>query len=236
MPLPDATLDHVAIAVADVDDALTWWHQLGAVTVGGGEQGFRSEQVRTGSGAKVEMIGPVPGRPGFMDTYLERFGPGRIHHVTIKVGCSIHEADALLREEGLETVDLSDALPYWHETFVRPSVVGGLIAQVAWSDGSDAEWAERDGRPAPAPADPSSPGVTAVQLSHDDLPAAEAIWTTLGATIDGDLTTGGFVASWPRSPLRIQVVPGEHRGPVGLVVDGAEPAPRGAVAPAFLPA
>lgn len=234
MPLTQAVLDHVAIAVEDVDAAVSHWLDRGAVPVGGGvAPAFRSEQVRLGNGAKLELIGRTSGEPSFIDGYLERFGPGRVHHVTIKVGTSLAQAIDELEAAGIQTVDRNESYPHWHEAFVRPSVVGGMIVQIAWASGTDADFAERSGRPAPQPPNPAAPHLLALRMTHTDPAGVRPLWSALGATVE-DREDGGFEVRWPSSPMVVRVAPGERSGPVGLVVPDLAPGERTDVAPVLL--
>lgn len=236
MPLHDTVLDHVAIAVSDLESAATHWYGLGAVPVAGSWTGaFRTEQLRLGNGAKLELIAPlVDGPPSFVDAFLERFGPGRIHHVTIKTAGGVPAAVDILAADGVETVDVSTDNPYWHEAFIRPSRVGGLVAQVAWSDGTDVDFARRMGRPTPPEPDPSAPHLVAVQLQHEDPPAAAAFWQLLGATVDWADDERTFTAAWPSSPLGIHVRQGPSNRPLGLVMPELAPAAQSSRAPVLL--
>lgn len=236
MPLQDVTLDHVAVAVQDLAPALLHWHGLHAVEVaGGGTEVFRTEQVRLGNGAKVELIAPGEGAAAsFVQGFLDRFGAGRIHHVTLKVPGPLLEAAAHLRDAGLDVVDIRTELPFWHEGFLRPSQVGGLIVQVAWSDGTDEDFARRVGRPAPAPPDPRAPSLSAVRLGHPDLRAAADLWRLLGGDVcwGDDRTT--VEVSFSGSPMGVQVVQAASPGPLGLIVDGVG-AEAGPFSPRMMP-
>lgn len=236
MPLHAAKLDHVAVAVADVDAAVAVWLDRGAVEVGGGTGAtFRSHQVRFGNGAKLEMIGPGSGEgSSFIDGFLARFGPGTIHHVTVKVDptITIHDAVRELDTEGIGTVDVKELWPRWHEAFVRPSTVGGLVVQVAWTDMDDKGWAETHGTgPLPEPG-PDAPVLHEVRLGHDDLTTSAAVWTSLGATLThGD---GAFTARWAGAPLAVRVEHDLTRGPHGVVVEGVAPAAQTSLTPTVL--
>ncbi len=243
MPLDAATLDHVAVAVDDLDAALARWLDLGAAEVGGGTNPvFRSHQVRLRGGAKLELIGTAGGdQPTFIDHFLQRFGSGTIHHVTVKVdpATTIHQAVDSLKDDGFVAVDVAEIWPHWHEAFLRPSTVGGLIAQVAWSDMSDADWAAPREHDGPTEPTPDAPALREVRLVHDDLAASAAVWTGLGATLDHAADGMAFTASWAASPLRIRVeaappAGGLRRGPVGLAVEGLAPAPQTALSPPLL--
>lgn len=236
MPLHDTVLDHVAIAVSDLEAAADHWYGLGAVPVAGSWTGvFRTEQVRLGNGAKLELIAPlVDGPPSFVDAFLERFGPGRIHHVTIKTAGGVPAAVEALAADGVETVDVNTDYPHWHEAFIRPSRVGGLVAQVAWADGTDVDFAARMGRPTPPDPDPAAPHLAAVQLQHEDPAAAADFWTLLGATVSWTDDARTFTAEWPDSPLAIQVRHGPSNRPLGLVVPELAPAAQTPRAPVLI--
>lgn len=223
----DATPDHVAVAVPDFDaadprwrDALggrwvAWYHAHGL---------FRSRQSRFRGGAKLELLMPSerdPSPGNFVRRYLDRFG-AQVHHVTLKVP-DLHEAIGILEGVGLDVVDVDDSDPGWQEGFVRPSQVGGLIVQIAYSAHSDAEWAARHDY---TPEEPPADGAVLIGplLSHPDLDRAAWVWRTLGAEVTrtDDLVT----ASWGDAPLRVMVRRGEETGPVGLVFEGAQAAGR----------
>ena len=236
MPLHAAKLDHVAVAVTDVEAAVAMWLDRGAVEVGGGTGvTFRSHQVRFGNGAKLEMIGPGNGdAPSFIDGFLARFGPGTIHHVTVKVdpASTIHDAVRELDADGIGTVDVKELWPHWHEAFVRPSTVGGLVAQVAWSDLDDGEWAETNGVGPLAEPAADAPVLHEVRLGHEDLTASAAVWTSLGATLTHD--DGAFTARWAGAPMAVRVEQHVTRGPHGIVVEGIAPAGQTALTPTVL--
>ncbi|MBW3619897.1 MAG: VOC family protein [Actinobacteria bacterium] len=225
MPI-DAVPDHVAVAVPDFDVAdrrwrdelggrwVAWYHARGA---------FRSRQSRFRGGAKLELLMPSDADPspdGFLRRYLDRFGAG-VHHVTLKVP-DLHEAIATLEDAGYDVVDVDDSGADWKESFLRPSQVGGIIVQVAWSARSDAEWAASHGY---VPEEPPADGAVlrGPLLEHPDLELAAEVWATLGADVepDGD----GVVASWDGAPLEVRIRPGRAARPVGLVFEGAEARP-----------
>lgn len=230
-PLTAVALDHVAIAVDDLDAAVRWWRERGATpVVGGGGSAFSTEQVRLSNGGKVELLSH--GRdPGFVAGFLDRFGSGRIHHLTLRVAASLPDAVEQLRGAGLDVVDVSTAHEHWHEAFLRPSQAGGLVVQVAWASGDDADFAVRAGRGVPPPPDPEAPPLRQVVLGHPDLDAAAALWQVLGATVRrGD---GGLIAGWQGSPVEVAVRPAGPAGPLGLVLDGT-PAAATSWSPAVL--
>jgi catechol 2,3-dioxygenase-like lactoylglutathione lyase family enzyme len=212
-----AQLDHVAVAVADLGTAVAYWRGI----VGGGlvawdrNDHFHGMQLRLGGGGKLELLAPAPaaGADNFLRRFLQRFGTA-IHHVTLKVP-DLHVAIAAVRAQHLDVVDVDHDDPFWREGFLRPSQVGGLIVQLAWMQGGDAEWAARLGHTPEQPAD-DTPRLLGPTLTHPDLVAAARMWRLLGATVDdGD---GRLVCRWPASPLDIVVERGERPGPRALRV------------------
>ncbi|HSJ46651.1 MAG TPA: VOC family protein [Euzebyales bacterium] len=214
-----ARLDHVAVAVGDLDDALAYW----CGTVGAGvvareiNDGFDIAQVRTRGGGKLELIAPPPGGDGgFILDFLARFGP-TIHHVTLKVA-DLGAAIDTVRAGGYDVVDVQTMSRWWREGFLRPTQVGGLIVQVAWTPEDDRSWARRIGTAATAPTS-GAPRLLGATLEHPDLAAARALWSLLGAEIEGGHDR--FVCRWPDSTLDVVVRHGDHAGPVALRFEGA---------------
>jgi catechol 2,3-dioxygenase-like lactoylglutathione lyase family enzyme len=211
-----AVLDHIAVAVPDPDAAEQRWRdELGGRYVGYGDSGvFFSRQLRFAGGGKLELLAPSAAdasEKNFVRRFLDRFGAG-VHHVTLKVP-DLPEALRTLDGGGLEPVDVQDTNEYWQEAFLRPSQVGGLVVQIAWSFGSEADWAARSGF-TPEEPDPSSARFVGLALRHPDLDAACRLWALLGADLrdEGD----EVVCSWPDSPLGVFVRRGAAPGPDGL--------------------
>ncbi|MCC5950427.1 MAG: VOC family protein, partial [Nitriliruptoraceae bacterium] len=223
MPI-DAVPDHVAVAVPSIEEAAARWQ----ATLGGAwaaprfpleAAGFATRQLRYPGGAKLELLEPI-GHGGFATGFLARYG-ARIHHVTLKVP-DLLVAVEVVRAEGYDVVDVSTDDEHWHEGFLRPSQVGGMIVQIAWAGRSDEEWAAMAGM-APQIAPDEAMVLHGPTLHHDDLDAARRVWTTLGARVTDD---GGdaLVVRWGDAPLDVRVERGTPPGPVGLRVRGAEAA------------
>lgn len=233
MPIT-AVPDHVAVAVPSIAEASRRWvDELHGVWLTGAFEGggFTTRQARYANRAKLELLEPAT-RDGFAQGFLDRFGP-RIHHVTLKVP-DLRAAIDAVGEAGLEAVDVSYAIATWHEAFLRPSQVGGLIVQLAHTPHSDADWARLAGVELPAP-DPRAPALLGPTLAHPDLDAARHVWTALGAEVS-ELPSGALEARWGDAPLTVQVVEGSQAGPRGLrfAPDPALPAD-GVAGPGTLP-
>ena len=218
MPIP-AVPDHVAAAVPSIDAAAARWiDHLGAAwlmpTWEAPGTDFATRQARFAGGAKLELLEPRE-PAGFAARFLDRHGAG-VHHVTLKVP-DLLAAVATLEQAGLDVVDVAADNAYWHEAFLRPSQVGGLIVQVAWALHDDEGWAAFLGT-TPQDPRPDAARLLGPRLTHPDLAAAAAVWELLGAEVERE---GGLLtARWEGSPLDIEVVAGERAGPLGLRMAG----------------
>lgn len=227
MPLSTPVhIDHVAVAVPDLDDAAARWRDQ----LGGGQQGdsthptFRARQYAFANEARLELIAPVAPGQGFVAAYLDRFGVG-VHHLTLKVD----ELDAAIEDvttAGLEVVDVDRSSRHWQEAFLRPSQVGGLIVQLAQSPHTIEDFAAQLGVALQEPR-PDAARLHGPLLEHNDLDVARQVWSTLGA--DLATTDSGFVASWGDDPLTVAMRTGDRRGPVGVRMTNTTGMPADAV-------
>jgi methylmalonyl-CoA/ethylmalonyl-CoA epimerase len=147
---PQLTLDHVAVAVHSIKDAVRLYRDAlgGEYLMGADEpqefvrQGRRANwrwiQFRYPNGGKVELLQPLG--DGFLTRFLERYGEG-LHHVTFKAD-DIDAAIAHVESQGYELVDVNLEGPHWKEAFLRPSRAHGTLIQLAWSSRPDDEAAE----------------------------------------------------------------------------------------------
>ena len=138
--IEDARLDHVAIAVHDVERALPiYCDALGARFLFGADndrQGFRFVQFGFPGGGKVEFVSPLTS-DSFVARFLERRGEG-VHHITLKTD-DIRGALDHLRDSGLEPVMVNLDNPEWQEAFLHPSAALGVLVQLAQSRWGDDE-------------------------------------------------------------------------------------------------
>lgn len=229
----EAVLDHVAIAVDDWRAAEQRWRDdLGGGRSSVGENPvFSSRQLRFSGGGKLELLSPTAdAEDNFVRRFLQRFGSA-VHHVTLKVP-DLHTALDVLQAGGLDAVDVNDAVEYWHEAFLRPSQVGGLVVQIAATPFDDDDWAAFTGFTREPPRSDAAE-LLGPLLHHPDLDAAARLWTLLGATVARADAT--LRCTWPQSPLDVVVEHGASAGPVGLRMRGTQPVPaEGGVGPAVL--
>ena len=140
--MPELRLDHVAVAVHSIRDALGLYRDaLGGEYLMGGDQGgsWRWVQLRFPGGGKVELLEPLG--DGFLSRFLERRGEG-LHHVTFKTD-DIRAAIAHVERLGYELMDVSLDDPHWKEAFLRPSKAHGTLIQLAQSSVPDEVARER---------------------------------------------------------------------------------------------
>jgi methylmalonyl-CoA/ethylmalonyl-CoA epimerase len=132
VPQPALQLDHVAVAVHSIKDALRLYRDaLGGEYLMGGDAGgsWRWLQVRFPGGGKVELLEPLG--DGFLSRFLERRGEG-LHHITFKTD-DLPAAIDHVSGQGYEIVDVDLSGEHWREAFLRPSGAHGTLVQLAWS-------------------------------------------------------------------------------------------------------
>lgn len=136
----DGTIDHVAIAVHRIRDAVPMYVEtLGGSFLFAGEnsaQGFRFAQFRYPGGGKIELLEPLA-PDGFVGRFLERRGEGP-HHITFKVP-DIFRAIEHVRAQGIEPVNVFTDDRTWKEAFIHPKQAHGVLVQLAQSAMTDEE-------------------------------------------------------------------------------------------------
>lgn len=123
-------IDHVAIAVADVDAALEKWRALGLEpTVREVVASQKTEAVLLPVGdSNLELISPK-GNDG-LAKFLEKRGPG-LHHVAIEVE-GIEQALAFLAAIGVQLIDSTPRIgARGHKVaFLHPKSTGGVLVEL----------------------------------------------------------------------------------------------------------
>jgi methylmalonyl-CoA/ethylmalonyl-CoA epimerase len=128
-------VDHVGIAVADLDEAITWYADtlglLATHTETNEEQGVREAMLSApgDSGAAIQLLAPLrPDSP--IGKFLERSGPG-LQQLAYRV-TDIDAACAALREKGVRL--LYDAprrgTANSRINFVHPRDAGGVLVEL----------------------------------------------------------------------------------------------------------
>ena len=124
-------LNHLALVVDDLDEALRFWRDcLGLV--GGGVESVPAEAVDLAflelGDAHIELIKPTSGESG-VAKYLTKRGPG-IHHLCIEVP-DLDEKLADLGERGYQLINEHprerDGRRY---AFIHPNSTGGVLLEL----------------------------------------------------------------------------------------------------------
>jgi methylmalonyl-CoA/ethylmalonyl-CoA epimerase len=131
-------LDHVAIAVPSIEEALPMVNGLGASYFCGAtseRNEFTWIQFYLGDRSKLELIAPTS-PDSFVARFLDERGTG-LHHLTFKVADVSVAADRA-RQEGFRIIG-PHLHPIWNEVFLHPkNPLGTLIQFAAWP--SDDPW------------------------------------------------------------------------------------------------
>jgi catechol 2,3-dioxygenase-like lactoylglutathione lyase family enzyme len=229
-------LDHVAVAVADIDRTLDQLDAMGATLIMGERTpGFQYAVARlgdAGSGMNLEVLTPWhPEENDFLARFLSQHGDGP-HHLSFVMD-DVRPMLHALREEGLEPVQVKLGWAPWEDGFV---LAHGTVVQVAGTSlgyppmatmlaasardevlalpclehGTDRGW-WTGRRPAG-----ERVRLERVVLATSDLPGARRLFgELLGGTHAGE---NEYV--WPRG-ARLKLVAGERDGIQGLDVSGA---------------
>ena len=125
-------IDHVGVAVEDMDAALTLYQQAFAMPLAHREtveeQGVDAALLDVGDG-HVELLAPLgPDTP--VGRHLERRGPG-LHHVAYAVQ-DIDAALDSLRAAGLRLIDerARTGIRNSRVAFLHPGAVGGVLTEL----------------------------------------------------------------------------------------------------------
>jgi methylmalonyl-CoA epimerase len=127
-----AVLDHVGVAVQDVEQALAFYRDALGLQVQEIEdvpsQGVRAHFLRVGSAAIELLEGTAPQSP--ISRFLARRGPG-VHHLTLRVD-DIRAALAQLKTRGVRLVDEEprEGAEGALVAFVHPSAAHGVLVEL----------------------------------------------------------------------------------------------------------
>lgn len=98
-------VEHIGVAVEDINQALSLYHGLFGMEVEGIEE-VESEQVRTASldagNTIIELLEPLEEEEGPIGKFLQKHGPG-IHHIALEVQ-NITTFEEKFRKAGFEPV------------------------------------------------------------------------------------------------------------------------------------
>jgi methylmalonyl-CoA/ethylmalonyl-CoA epimerase len=140
MALRIKKIDHVAVCVADIDEAIGRYRTLLGIAPGVREvvESQQAEIALLPIGATgLELV--MPRGNASLARFLERRGPG-LHHVAIEIE-GIGEALALLKSLGVPLIDESPRTgARGHKVaFVHPSATAGVLIELVESSAAGAE-------------------------------------------------------------------------------------------------
>lgn len=127
-----ATLDHIGIAVANLDEALAFYRDALGLEIEAPEevatQRVRAHFIPAGEGALELLEATAPDSP--IAKFVEKRGPG-LHHITLRVD-DIRAALATLKARGVRLIDESPR-PGAHGSlvaFIHPSAAHGVLVEL----------------------------------------------------------------------------------------------------------
>ncbi|HSK25340.1 MAG TPA: methylmalonyl-CoA epimerase [Jiangellales bacterium] len=127
-------IDHVGIAVPDLDEAVRWYRENLGMEVAheevNEEQGVREAMLRVGdSGSCVQLLAPLSADSP-IGRFLERSGPG-IQQVAYRV-TDVAAVSATLRERGLRLLydEPRRGTAGSRVNFIHPKDAGGVLVEI----------------------------------------------------------------------------------------------------------
>lgn len=130
-----ASLDHIGIAVADLQDALAFYRDALGLEVEAPEE-VASQRVRAHfipvGGAALELL-EATAPDSAIAKYVEKRGPG-LHHITLRVD-DIRAALAQLRARGVTLIDAEPRAGAHGSlvAFIHPSSAHGVLVELKQS-------------------------------------------------------------------------------------------------------
>ena len=124
-------INHVAIAVKDIDESLTFWRDIMGMQVDHVEDVPSQKAVAaflpTGD-SEVELVKPTVDDSGVAKFIAER--GGGIHHLCLETD-DIEGMLAILKEKGVRLIDeVPRELPGRKMAFIHPKSTGGVLAEL----------------------------------------------------------------------------------------------------------
>ncbi len=132
-----AFLDHVGIAVSDINEALSFYRDALGLEIERAEdvasQRVRVHFIRTGESSLELLQATAP--DSAIAKYVAKRGPG-LHHITLRVD-DIHAALAQLKTRGVRLID-ERPRPGAHGclvAFIHPSSAHGVLVELSQTQG-----------------------------------------------------------------------------------------------------
>ena len=130
--MSDVNLNHLAIVVDDLSEALRFWRECLGLTQTDEVQHVPDEEVNiaflTLGDANIELIQPLSSDSG-VARYLAKRGPG-MHHLCLEVA----DLDAKLKELSVRGFELINESPRERDgrryAFIHPKSTGGVLLEL----------------------------------------------------------------------------------------------------------
>jgi methylmalonyl-CoA epimerase len=128
-------IDHLGIAVRNLDEGLRFYENALGMTVSGTETIAREQvtvaMLPAGAGAnppRIELLEPI-GQESTIARFLEKRGPG-LHHIALRVD-DLPQAIERLRAEGARVLDEPRRGAGGHlYVFIHPASTGGVLLEL----------------------------------------------------------------------------------------------------------
>lgn len=132
-------IDHVSIAVKDIDRALHFFQNVLGAVQGVGESDpdmkYNWRIFSLGDLSRLELLNPA-GPGSFLDNFLNKHPSGGVHHLTLQTP-DIQKAVESLDREGIAYFGYRDMGETWKEVFIHPKDAFGVLIQIAEFDPDD---------------------------------------------------------------------------------------------------
>jgi methylmalonyl-CoA/ethylmalonyl-CoA epimerase len=125
-------IDHVAIVVEDIEDALEFWHDILGLELSHVEDVPEQKSVVAflpTNESEVELVRPIESGTG-VDRYLKKRGPG-MHHICFEV-YDIEETLAHLKSRGVKLINETPQIGTGGKkiAFVHPQSTHGVLIEL----------------------------------------------------------------------------------------------------------
>jgi methylmalonyl-CoA/ethylmalonyl-CoA epimerase len=125
-------IDHVAIVVDNIDNALSFWHDALGLEMTHLEEVKEQESIVAflpAAGSEVELVKPTTETSG-VAKYLVKRGPG-MHHICFEVD-DIEETLAQMKAKGVKLINETPTIGAGGKkiAFVHPSSTNGVLVEL----------------------------------------------------------------------------------------------------------
>lgn len=130
--MPVKRIDHIAVVVEDIDEALQFWQETLGLTLDHVEtvpgQGVRIAFLPVGD-SELELVEPLEDDSG-VATFLQRRGPG-LHHLCFEVD-DLSKELGHLKEQGVRLIDQEPVVMEDGRrlAFLHPGTASGVLVEL----------------------------------------------------------------------------------------------------------